>query len=61
MLWNLASLTSQSLNQFVGNLSRAEALSVEIASIYAGIRRLDGNQQMPQSVRVGKNPDSGNL
>jgi hypothetical protein len=33
----LASLSIQSLNQFADSMSKAEALSVEIASIYRGL------------------------
>ena len=34
----LASLSNQSLNQFAENVSKAEALSAEIASIHGGLR-----------------------
>lgn len=34
----LASLSTQSLNQFAENMSKAEALSAEIASIHRGLQ-----------------------
>jgi len=37
----LASLSSESLNQFTENITKAEALSIEVASIFKDLRSSD--------------------
>jgi hypothetical protein len=56
----LASLTIQNLNQFTENLSGAEALSVEIASIYASLRQSAGEPQIPKTLGISRNTAARN-
>jgi hypothetical protein len=55
----LASLSTQSLNQFADKVSQAEALSAEIACIHRGlapdsIPRFDQRSSLPGTKRKGK-------
>ena len=45
----LASLSTQSLNQFAENVSKAEALSAEIVSIHGGLRGIAVSHNRPDS------------
>lgn len=45
----LASLSTQSLNQFAENVSKAEALSAEIASIHRGLHDIVQSPDSPES------------
>jgi len=65
---NVASLTTQSLNQFTENVSKADALSAVIASVHAGLANIgdfgispESRRSSPESVPTIRSNDTADI